>query len=36
MIRKKRIGITWSKLGASNAVALGAYAFALNEIDKKK
>jgi len=32
----KRVGITISKLGASNAVALGAYAFALNEIDNQK
>lgn len=32
---EKRIGVTYSKIGASNAVALGAYAFALNEMDKK-
>lgn len=31
----KRIGIAISKLGASRAIALGAYAFALNEIDNK-
>jgi glucokinase len=29
----KRIGITISKLGASKAIALGAYAFALNTLD---
>lgn len=33
---EKRIGVTFSKIGASNAVALGAYAFALNEMDKKQ
>ena len=31
---EKRIGICVSKLGTSNAVAIGAYAFALNELDK--
>ncbi len=30
---EKRIGIVTSKLGASQAIALGAYAFALNKID---
>lgn len=29
----KRIGVAISKLGASNAIALGAYAFALNTLD---
>jgi len=29
----KRIGIVLSKLGASKAIALGAYAFALNALD---
>lgn len=33
---EKRIGITYSKIGASRAIALGAYAFALNEIDSGK
>ncbi len=32
---RKRIGIAISKLGASKAVSVGAYAFALNELDKK-
>ena len=32
---QKRIGIAISKLGASKAVSVGAYAFALNELDKK-
>lgn len=31
----KRIGVTFSKLGASKAISVGAYAFALSEIDKK-
>lgn len=31
---QKRIGIVKSKLGASKAIALGAYAFALSQIDK--
>jgi hypothetical protein len=31
----KRTGIAISKLGASKAVSVGAYAFALNELDKK-
>lgn len=30
----KRVGVAISKLGASRAVALGAYAFALNELDR--
>lgn len=30
---EKRIGVAVSKLGASKAIALGAYAFALNEMD---
>ena len=33
---EKRIGIIFSKLGASRAVSLGAYAFALNELDSRK
>jgi glucokinase len=32
----KRIGIVISKLGASKAIALGAYAFALNRLDSEK
>lgn len=32
----KRIGITVSSLGTSQAIALGAYTFALQQIDKKK
>ncbi len=32
----KRIGITISKLGASRAISLGAYAFALQQIDTQK
>lgn len=31
---QKRIGVTFSKLGASRAISAGAYAFALSEIDK--
>ena len=31
----KRIGIAISKLGTSKAIALGAYAFALNKLDQK-
>ena len=31
----KRIGVAISTLGASKAIALGAYAFALQQIDKK-
>ncbi|HET9571847.1 MAG TPA: ROK family protein [Bacteroidales bacterium] len=30
----KRMGVVISKLGASKAIALGAYSFALNELDK--
>lgn len=29
----KRIGVMTSKLGASNAISIGAYAFALNQLD---
>ncbi|MBE6198694.1 MAG: ROK family protein [Rikenellaceae bacterium] len=32
---QKRVGVMISKIGASTAISLGAYAFALNEIDKK-
>ncbi|MDD4362198.1 MAG: ROK family protein [Bacteroidales bacterium] len=32
---QKRMGIIVSKLGTSKAIALGAYAYALNELDKK-
>lgn len=31
---QKRIGVMVSKIGTSTAISLGAYAFALNEIDK--
>ncbi len=31
---QKRIGVAISKMGASKAIAMGAYAFALNELDK--
>ena len=31
----KRIGVAISTLGANKAIALGAYAFALQQIDKK-
>jgi len=31
----KRIGVTFSKLGASRAISAGAYAFALSKIDEK-
>jgi glucokinase len=31
----KRIGIGLSRLGASKAIAVGAYAFALNSLDKR-
>lgn len=31
----KRLGVVLSKLGASKAIALGAYSFALNELDKQ-
>ena len=30
---QKRIGVTISKLGASQAVSVGAYAFALSQLD---
>lgn len=30
----KRIGVTVSQLGANRAIALGAYAFALQQIDR--
>jgi glucokinase len=30
----KRLGVVFSKLGASRAIALGAYSFALNELDR--
>ena len=33
---QKRVGIAISKLGASMAVSVGAYAFALSELDKKQ
>ena len=32
---QKRIGITFSKIGANSATSVGAYAFALNQLDKK-
>ena len=32
---RKRIGIAISKLGASKAVSVGAYAFALSELDTR-
>ena len=32
---QKRVGVMISKIGASTAISLGAYAFALNEIDKQ-
>lgn len=32
----KRIGVTFSQLGASKAISAGAYAFALSELDKKE
>lgn len=31
----KRVGVMRSKIGASKAISLGAYAFALHELDKK-
>ena len=31
----KRTGITVSKLGASKAISIGAYNFALSQLDKK-
>ena len=33
--RSKKTGIGISRLGASKAISLGAYAFALNELDKR-
>lgn len=33
-VRTKKTGIAISRLGANNAICLGAYAFALNELDK--
>ena len=33
---QKRIGVTFSKLGASHAISAGAYAFALSKIDKQQ
>ena len=32
---QKRIGVMFTHIGASTAISLGAYAYALNEIDKK-
>lgn len=32
---EKRVGVMISNIGASTAISLGAYAFALNELDKK-
>lgn len=32
----KRIGVGLSKLGASRAISIGAYSFALHELDKRK
>ena len=31
---QKRIGVTISKMGASKAISVGAYTFALNELDR--
>lgn len=31
----KRIGITFSKMGASNAISAGAYAYALSRLDNQ-
>lgn len=31
----KRIGVTFTKLGTSQAISIGAYSFALNELDKE-
>ncbi len=33
---QKRVGVAISKLGASAAISIGAYAFALNQIDRDK
>ena len=32
---QKRIGVTVSKLGAGKAIAIGAYAFALDQLDRR-
>ena len=32
---QKRVGVMISHIGASTAISLGAYAFALNKLDKK-
>ena len=32
---KKRVGVTISQMGASKAVSLGAYTFAISELDKR-
>jgi hypothetical protein len=32
----KRIGVAISKMGASKAISVGAYAFALSQLDSKK
>ena len=32
---QKRIGITVSKMGAGKAIAIGAYAFALDQLDRR-
>ena len=32
----KRIGVTFSKLGASKAISAGAYSFALSKIDEEE
>lgn len=34
-VKEKKTGIAISRLGANKAIGLGAYAFALNELDKK-
>ena len=31
---QKRVGVMFSKIGANTATSIGAYAFALNKIDK--
>ena len=33
---QKRIGVMRSKIGASKAICIGAYAFALSELDKRE
>lgn len=35
-VKEKKTGIAVSRLGANRAICLGAYAFALNELDKKR